>query len=626
MEEDLLKYFTGQGNPTTETIKPQNVSLKYVPCKQIAVNDGLVVNNQYYIRYGGTYSQSTPSNNYAAIEVYTIDTLDKGEALYIFDDLKINGNFLLLEDLHQAEDGRFYGVGMTLSNNDIINEYLIIFNNFIQDGRLKINKYYSKTEMGLTQNDTISKVIKKENSGDYYFLSSGFVETNVAGIFIYHYKIDILEGNKLETYKIKYDSNSFMNLNTYTGASKSELKLINDNLVYMGYFKRTDTETPYREEYHSIVLKEPKEDEIYQTKIIKTINIDYSTNLRTIIEDYLFKSLVLIKEQTPGEEPQYILRLYIVDLDGNTIIIYPNPQDFPDLVFDSPDIPLRLKGNYLIVPDGSTAKFYYFDFMNISLDPTQYTYFIKFYEASFSGYFLNLQILKKYNLISLIGYGGSGGTILSYEKNIFSDGYSSMPYYNNNFMVPQYLNLYSGNDESSLMFSRDVSNRFVAGNQITTTFNIPNYLLNEETIKREKVNSQTNLTIEDDMKDYSKNRFESLYMTYIYNMYVKDNTNNDNLINQEGSNRVADSIWNRLDYQASPLSKARITYENQTQEIINIGIPTLNGNIATYNFNVEGNIIKIEYMSNDENTIYATYRCNLTGTNTITQTIEVMEG
>lgn len=625
MEEDLLKYFTGTGTPTTETIQPQNVSLKYVPCRQIALNNGLVVNNQYYIRYGGTYSQSTPSNNYTAIEVYTIDTLDKREALYIFDDLNINGNFLVLEDLHQAEDGRFYGVGFTLYNGDIINDYLIIFNNFIQDGRLKINKYYSKTQMGLTQNDIISKVIKKENSGDYYFLSNGLVETNVAGIFIYHYKIDILEGNKLETYKIKYDSNSFMNLDTYESGSQSELKLINDNLVYMGCFQRTDTEAPYREEYHSIVLKEPKENEIYQTKIIKTMNIDYSTNLRTIIEDYLFKSLVLIKEQTPGEEPQYILRLYIVDLDGNTIIIYPNPQDL-DLTFDSPDIALRLKGNYLIVPDGSTAKFYYFDLMNISLDPTQYTYFIKFYEASFSGYFSNLQILKKYNLIALIGYGGNSGTILSYEKNIFSDGYSSIPYYNNNFIVPQYLNLYSENDESSLVFSRDVSNRFVAGNQLTATFNIPNYMLNDETIKREIINSQTNLSIEDNNKTYSKNRFESLYMTYIYNMYVKDNTNGDALINLEGSNRIANSIWKTLDYQASPLSKVRITYENETQEIINIGIPTLNGNIATYNFNVEGNIIKIEYMSNDENTIYATYRCDLTGSNTITQTIEVMEG
>ena len=34
----------------------------------------------------------------------------------------------------------------------------------------------------------------------------------------------------------------------------------------------------------------------------------------------------------------------------------------------------------------------------------------------------------------------------------------------------------------------------------------------------------------------------------------------------------------------------------------------------------------LEYISNDENTIYATYRCDLTGSNTITQTIEVMEG
>ena len=85
----------------------------------------------------------------------------------------------------------------------------------------------------------------------------------------------------------------------------------------------------------------------------------------------------------------------------------------------------------------SHSFLYHFSVPHFSISFNSFLgYFIKFYEASFSGYFLNLQILKKYNLISLIGYGGNGGTILSYEKNIFSEGYSSMPYYNNNFMIP----------------------------------------------------------------------------------------------------------------------------------------------------------------------------------------------
>ena len=73
----------------------------------------------------------------------------------------------------------------------------------------------------------------------------------------------------------------------------------------------------------------------------------------------------------------------------------------------------------------------------------------------------------------------------------------------------------------------------------------------------------------------------------------------------------------------SRLSKAKVTYEDSTTEIINLNIPTVEGDSVTFSFEVTGNVTKIEYLSQDGTTVYATFRTNLTGTNTITQTIRV---
>ena len=127
-------------------------------------------------------------------------------------------------------------------------------------------------------------------------------------------------------------------------------------------------------------------------------------------------------------------------------------------------------------------------------------------------------------------------------------------------------------------------------------------------------------------KEYSKNRFENLYFNFLLNVNIIDNTNGDNLINSIGSNRIANSMWNLLDYQESPCTKARITYDDETQEIVLLTLESEGIFSRTYEFAVTGNVVKIEYVSNDEKTVYATYRCNLSGTNTISQTIRIQGG
>ena len=209
-------------------------------------------------------------------------------------------------------------------------------------------------------------------------------------------------------------------------------------------------------------------------------------------------------------------------------------------------------------------------------------------------------------------------------KNIYSPNVTSEPYFDYDFCLPYYMNLYSNsNDNTSLIFSRDATARFYSGNQITSTFIVPNYLLNDGNIEKASVYGKTNYLLNNKVEDFEKNKFESLYFNFIYNLNVIDNTNGLNTLNQIGSNKIANGLWKTFDNYDLRLTKARITYEDLSTEIINLNIPTVTGNSVTFNFEVTGNITKIEYLSNDESVVYATFRTNLTGTNTITQTIRV---
>ena len=196
------------------------------------------------------------------------------------------------------------------------------------------------------------------------------------------------------------------------------------------------------------------------------------------------------------------------------------------------------------------------------------------------------------------------------------------------FCLPAYMNLYSdSNDSTSLIFSRDATARFYSGNQVTSTFIVPNYLLNDGNIEKASVYGKTNYLLNDAIKDYEKNRFESLYLNFIYNVNVIDNTNGLNTLNQIGSNRVADTLWKSFQVDLSRFCKIRLAFEDLSTRIYTlIGERQVVNNTITFQYLINslyGDVIKIEYLSQDMNTIYATYRKRISGQHTITQTIRV---
>ena len=590
MEENILRYLTDKLPQETAENKPINienvVTSNFLPDMRLYTFDTVSNDGNYLIRYGG-YPR-TEQYDVGGIDVFTIDAIKKEQPTLSFYTMKINGHGFALRDLHQDENGRFYGIGNYIDESMNSTYYLIIFNNFVQDGYIQIRKFYSAQNMGISATENIIKVIKRDGVGEYYFLS-------ISNNKIYKFKIDVSQGDSLEIYNF--------NESAYTGTSSEALYIIENSLFYIKSIQNRDNNEniiSINEKKLVINIDEPPSG-TYNFKNVRTINKGTNILVDSDIRDYKYYETVLVNNGS-----SYNLSFNIVNLNGSV-------RTFDtDVTFSgTEDLRIGYSENYMTVVDytNKILRIFHYDYNDVeSMKCFSET-------ENFQGSLNQIQVLKQFNLETIVGLNTRQS--LAYSTNIYSEKYTSDPHTNTNFLIPQYLNLYSSevenvNDNDSIIYSRDAINRFLAGNQLTATFNVPNYLLNDTSIKTERVVGQTNLAISNELDTIQKNRFESLFLTYIQNLSIIDNTNGNNQQNMIASNRLSNSIWNKLDMKDSACLKIRVTDENGDYIIRDIDSITINDTEATLQYYVEGNVKKIEYLSNDLQTVYATYRCDLT--------------
>lgn len=590
VQEKVLSQFVNNITPESSIIQPINIDINRINVSRMIWNKTMTTNDgSYFIKYGG-YPRT---GNYNAIEVYSGNSLDNNQAVYVFNNLQINNHPFYIRDMRQAEDGRFYAIGYFADVQGSSVEtyyYLIIFNNFIQDGYCQINKYYVDSDMGLS-NKTFMEVAKVPNTGVYFI--------HTANNELIRFEINILEGNKTSIATI-VDGGTITE-----GTYQPQLNVLKEKLVFTKLWETED----HKFEYTKAVIDVNEE----LPNTITLNSIYYSGfNANQYVAGATNNSFQAV---IPWLSSSKKINFTTVDING----VARTRQNNNRIFNDNTNLYAYLTENYASITDNNNIYLMYFD-ENAGLSGLT-----EFYNGAFSGYYSDTQILKQYNMVTLIGTAVSGTqqSIVSI-KNIYSPNVTSTPYYDYKFCLPYYMNLYSDDtDDTSLIFSRDATARFYNGNQITNTFIVPNYLLNDGNIEKASVYGKTNYLLNSEVKDYQKNRFESLYFNFIYNLNVIDNTNGLNILNQIGSNRIANTLWNSFDTNDSRLAKVRLTYEDLTTETIDLDIPEVDSSSLTFNYEVTGNVVKIEYLSNDKNTVYATFRTNLTGTNTITQTIRV---
>ncbi len=231
---------------------------------------------------------------------------------------------------------------------------------------------------------------------------------------------------------------------------------------------------------------------------------------------------------------------------------------------------------------------------------------------------------NQFNLYSFILQSGDTLYKIPFVFNQFN--YNGLPYEDINCIKPNSGVLYDAND--NIIFARNLYNLNINGNTTISTIEIPNTFLNDVTIAKEDLLSETNVVLNDNVQDISKNIYEVLDINF-FNTLIMKNSNNplNEIINNSGASRLNSSISQELDYQDSYAGKIRINYIDNTSNVDTIGIPIITNGVATYNFSiyVSKAISNIEIISSDENTSYQTIEgtFNVGSTYTITQDVRV---
>lgn len=584
----ILKQLVNDMTDETETIQPENIDIQQINAITMDSMHSLITRDKnYYIRYGGNIN----TGNY--IEVYTMDSFNSGEPLYTFNVPQANGEPIQPYVLKQATDGRFYGLALRRDSIQMnLHEIFVIFNNFIQDGFLQLNKYYTEQAMGITlpAGEMFTDIIKKGDEGIYYISTKRTIN---------RFEINILEGNKNDISVVNYDWQ-------LTGGEQTQLNIVGDTLVFT---QLAIDEESYSYEYMRAMIDITKEEmpaEINGTNLYY-VSFPSSQYVKGAINEP-FRAVI------PWLNSSGKLLVTTIEIDGTTIMRQNTTRTFNN----NTNLYVYMKDNYVTCTDNTNIYLFYFNRQG------QLNNLIEFDSAAFSGKFDIPQIIIQFNLVYIIGTSTGSQQKITIIKNLYSPGITTAgPYYTKEFAKPTYINIYS----NKLIFSRNVISSAVVGNQINTTFIVPNYMLNENNIKRINVFGKTKYLLNVYNQPVNKNQFESLYYNYIYLINVMDNTNGLNIFNKNGSNTIAESLGANVNISGkvanAKLTKAKITYKNYDTEIIPLNIPETSSTSVTFSYSVSGNITSIAYISEDERTTYATIRQELTGTHTITQTIRI---
>ena len=179
--------------------------------------------------------------------------------------------------------------------------------------------------------------------------------------------------------------------------------------------------------------------------------------------------------------------------------------------------------------------------------------------------------------------------------------------------------MYDENDD--IIFSRNLYNKVISGNITTSTVVVPNSYLNNIEINLKELVSKCNNIMTGDNEQIEKNVYEELYVNFSNTITMRNANNPNNIIyNDTGAirlNSVVSDTPTSTDYNNSKIAKIRINYSNNTNEVQLLDTSSLvyTGLKTTLQFYIftpnDKDILSIDFISGDENTIYQTIQPSL---------------
>ncbi len=220
-----------------------------------------------------------------------------------------------------------------------------------------------------------------------------------------------------------------------------------------------------------------------------------------------------------------------------------------------------------------------------------------------------LGINNQYNLFNIILQNKN--IAYSFGEVYNSNNYNGLPYEAPNCLIPNSSILYD--NDSNIIFARNLYNKTVLGATTTSTVQIPNTLLNDVTISESNLIGQTNVTLTEDNTDITKNIYETVNINFANSISIRnDNDPNNTILNPVGAARLNASSTQTNDYSNAQATKVRINYTDGTNKIINLDptaqIVQINNKKYQYNFNlqIDKNLSNLQIISNDGATVYQT--------------------
>lgn len=191
--------------------------------------------------------------------------------------------------------------------------------------------------------------------------------------------------------------------------------------------------------------------------------------------------------------------------------------------------------------------------------------------------------------------------VISYLLN---NNYNGIPYDDYNSTVSKYGKLYNSNSE--IIFARNLYNKTIYNNQNISTLQVPASDLNNTIIGNEQLISETNKIMVNNNENLEKNQYESLFLNFINTINVIDEdteTSYQNTANYVNNNI---NIGTSTNYNNTKLAKVRINTSTPTiQNISWTKVDDLHY-YTSFGINVGEAIPSIDFISNDETTIYIT--------------------
>jgi hypothetical protein len=609
-KEKLIKYMTGNIEPEEGANNPQFIDkgeinqniLAYLrnnlesPLPQGYIKQS---NNPYYLFYG-LYGDTT----YYGF-IYIVN--ENFEPVTLITEYDSGTQFRPFVTLNIDEDGYVYGVDNknAFFDDTIPNNYrFIMLNKVLQSGSLTGNftvklrqSYFFPSSMN-TQITSIgisgkNRCTKKVENAEYFVFADTKVN-NVLGFGVVDLTINVGESNKwsLTINNDMYAVSILSYFNIYNGDNFSislggQSSASSNNYIELIY---TPGETPTLTTSHTI--NNPNNGTIID--ILKLNLTDTYVSYSSRSNDISYNTLYKANYQTSQFEQIYQFSKPFIYLRSRLTLFNLNGLLFFKYGWYTESGTSYLWNSYIGMFINNVP--YYIETEpfggNIGTD-LQTTIYIN----------------DVYNLITI--YSPKLSTTQKIQLVFNQNNYNGLPYEAPNCLVPNSGILYDTDD--NIIFARNLYNKTVLGATTTSTVQIPNTMLNDVTIGKSDLISETNLSLTEDTTDITKNIYETVNVNFANSISIRnDNDPNNTILNPTASVRLNGATTQNNNYDDVKATKVRVNYTDGTNMVIALNpkeqINALTDTTYQYNFilQISKEVNNLQIISNDELTIYQT--------------------